>query len=107
MQTKQFCQNHVRAEVKAYKLEIKKKAIEDKLLAKAESKAKALADKEAKSAAKLLEKASKVKETKPKVVKTDIVCVPCVAVLKTGSRKGEACGQKAGDNNLCKRHQPK
>ena len=107
--TKELCPNHVRAEVKAYKLEIKKKEIEDKLL----KKQKILEEKAAKSAAKkeakALEKASKVKSEpkKPKVVKTDTVCVPCTAVLKTGSRKGEACGLSSGDNNLCKRHQPK
>ena len=103
--TKLFCPNHVRAEAKAFKLEIKKKAIEDKLL----KKQKALADKVAEKEAKALEKASKVKELKPKVVKTDAVCVPCTAVLKTGSRKGETCGQKSigSETNLCKRHQPK
>jgi hypothetical protein len=106
--TKDLCPNHVRAEVKAYKLEIKTKAIEAKLIAKQ----KALEEKEAKIAAKLLEKASKVKELKPKVVKPKVVkpntvCVPCAAILKTGSRKGESCGLKAGDNNLCKRHQSK
>jgi len=103
--TKELCPNHVRAEVKAYKLEIKKKEIEDKLL----KKQKVLADKAAEKEAKALEKASKVKELKPKVVKTDAVCVPCTAVLKTGSRKGETCGQKSigSETNLCKRHQPR
>jgi len=100
--TKHFCPIHVRAEAKAYKLEIKTKAIEAKLIAKQ----KALEEKAEKSAAKLLEKESK--QNKLKVVKTDTVCVPCTAVLKTGSRKGETCGQTSGnETNLCKRHQPK
>ena len=113
--TKDFCPNHVRAEVKAYKLEIKKKEIEDKLLKKQKVLADKAAEKEAKALKKqkILEEKEAKSETKksetkkPKVVKTDIVCVSCVAVLKTGSRKGEACGQNAGENNLCKRHQPK
>ena len=116
--TKMFCPNHVRAEAKAIKLEIKKKEIEDKIKAKAEAKQKALEEKEAKIAAKLLEK--EAKQNKPKSVanksvanksvvnKNETICVPCVAVLKTGSRKGEACGQKSvSENNLCKRHQLK
>ena len=111
--TKHFCPIHVRAEVKAYKLEIKTKAIEEKVL----KKQKVLADKVAAAEEKALkkqktleEKETKKSETKkPKVAKPDTVCVPCVAVLKTGSRKGEVCGQNATDNetNLCKRHQPK
>jgi len=93
--TKLFCPNHVRAEVKAFKLEINKKKIEAKLLEKA---AKSAAKKEAKSAAKSAAKESPT------------LCLNCccVALLKTGPRKGEACGQKAtSDNNLCKRHTPK
>jgi hypothetical protein len=30
--------------------------------------------------------------------------LPCVAILKTGPRKGEACGLNAFENSLCKRH---
>ena len=102
--TKDLCPNHVRAEVKAYKLEIKTKAIEAKLIAKQ----KALTDKVAAAEEKALkkQKALEKKESK-KVAKPDTVCVPCTAILKTGSRKGEACGLSSGDNNLCKRHQPK
>jgi hypothetical protein len=119
--TKLFCPNHVRVEVKAFKLEIKKKEIEDKLLAKAEAKQKALisaaksaAEKMAlKSAAKSTEKKTKV--AKPKVAKDPTLCLncSCTALLKTGLRKGQACGQKVfsdlnvNEKNLCKRHQPK
>lgn len=96
--SKSFCPNHVRVEVKAYKLEVKKKAIEDKLLAKQ----KTIADK-------ILAKGENNK--------VPTLCLPCscTAVLKTGLRKGEACGLKVSSvndlnvnkNNLCKRHQPK
>jgi hypothetical protein len=126
--TKLFCPNHVRAEAKAYKLEIKKKAIEDKLKAKLEAKEKALADKMAAAEEKALKKQkvleekkaksetkksetkkseTKKSETKKSAVKSETICVPCTAVLKTGTRKGEACGLSAGENNLCKRHSPK
>jgi hypothetical protein len=115
--TKEFCPSHVKAEVKIFKQEIKKKAIEDKLKAKVEAKQKALADK----AAAKEEKALKVKEAKeakeankkqPKDEKepkdeNNVTCLPCVAILKTGSRKGEACGLNAFENSLCKRHQVK
>ena len=116
--TKLFCPNHVRAEAKAFKLEIKKKAIEDKLKAKLEAKEKALADKMAAAEEKALKKQkvleekkakseTKKSETKKSAVKSETICVPCTAVLKTGTRKGEACGLSAGENNLCKRHSPK
>jgi hypothetical protein len=107
---KHFCPIHVRAEAKAYKLEIKKKAIEDKIKAKAEAKQKALEEKALAKQKIVEEKDAKVNETKkPKVVKSDTItiCVPCVAIIKTGSRKGETCGLTAGENNLCKRHSPK
>ena len=105
--TKLFCPNHVRPEVKAFKLEIKKKAIEDKLLAKQTL----LADKALKSAAKK-EKAlisAADKKTKNEINKVPTLCLPCscTALLKTGLRKGEACKLNVSVNNLCKRHQPK
>jgi hypothetical protein len=105
--TKLFCPNHVRAEAKAYKLEIKKKEIEEKLKAKAEAKQKALEEKALKKQKVLEEKELKSETKKPKVVKSETICVPCTAVLKTGLRKGEPCGLSAGENNLCKRHSPK
>ena len=97
--TKLFCPNHVRVEVKAYKLEVKKKAIEEKILAKALAKQQALIS----AAEKKSLKSAKKGET------TSELCLSCgcTAVLKTGLRKGEPCGQKVNKNNLCKRHQPK
>ena len=109
--SKLFCPNHVRPEVKAFKLEIKKKAIEDKLLAKAEAKQKALISAAIKNAEK--------KEAK-EGAKDPTLCLncSCTALLKTGLRKGEPCGQKVfsdlnvndvnvNKKNLCKRHQSK
>lgn len=87
--SKELCTIHVRPEVKEYKLQIKKKIMEEKMLAKA-LKAKALEEKKEK-------KAENVKEKKTTLL--------CTAILKTGLRKGEACGQNAfSENNLCKRH---
>ena len=78
----------------------KKKIIEDKLLAKEQAKAlkaKALEEKKNK-ALELKEK----KEKKGKKGKKEILL--CIAILKTGLRKGEACDKNALENNLCKRH---
>ena len=94
--TKDLCTIHVRPEVKEYKLQIKKKIIEDKLLAKEQAKAlKALVKQE---------KTLKAKEKKAE--KPKLLCVPCkcTAILKTGLRKGETCDKNALENNLCKRH---
>lgn len=87
--TKDLCTNHVRPQVKEYKLQIKKKIMEEKLLAKEHAKAL---------------KAKELEEKKEK--KATLLCMPCKcsAILKTGLRKGEACGQNALETNLCKRH---
>jgi hypothetical protein len=84
--TKELCSIHVRPEVKEYKLQIKKKIIEEKLLAKEQAKA--------------------LKEKKAKDKKDTLLCIPCkcIAILKTGLRKGETCDKNALENNLCKRH---
>lgn len=91
--TKDLCTIHVRPEVKEFKLQIKKKKIEEKLLAKEQLKA---------LKAKVLEE----KALKSKEKKNTLLCIPCkcTAILKTGSRKGEACDKNALENNLCKRH---
>jgi len=55
-----------------------------------------------------MRKGVKNEAKKTKVVKSETMCVPCTTLIKTGPRKGEACGQKSiSENNLCKRHQPK
>jgi len=93
--TKDLCTIHVRPEVKEFKLQTKKKIMEEKMLAKEQ--AKALKAKE------LEEK--KNKKAEPKTLKEKKATLLCSAILKTGLRKGETCGQKSsGENNLCKRH---
>lgn len=99
--TKELCTIHVRPEVKEYKLQIKKKIMEDKMLAKEQAKAlksKALEEKK--------NKALELKEKNEKKAKPTLLCIPCkcTAILKTGLRKGEPCDKNALENNLCKRH---
>jgi len=94
--TKDLCTIHVRPEVKEIKLQIKKKIMEEKLLAKEQTKilkAKALQEKALKSKDKKAEKST-------------VLCMPCkcIAILKTGLRKGEPCNSNALENKLCKRH---
>jgi hypothetical protein len=73
--------------------------------AKAEEKQKKLDTKNEAKAAKALEKASK---KKPLVVNTDenvvLSASLCQAILKSGPRKGEACGNAVKLNNCCTRH---
>jgi hypothetical protein len=94
--TKELCTIHVRPEVKEFKLQIKKKIMEEKLLAKEQAKIL--------KAKKLEEKALKSKDKKAE--KSTVLCIPCkcIAILKTGLRKGEPCNSNALENNLCKRH---
>jgi len=123
---KSYCPLHIRGEAKLIKLEIKKKLIEEKMLAKVEAKQKALEAKaEAKQKAleaKALTGQSKLlAKQKPTSKKTPLdtsletnanICLPCscIAILKTGLRKGQPCGVKVFSdssvikNNLCKRH---
>jgi hypothetical protein len=91
--TKELCTIHVRPEVKEFKLQIKKKIIEEKLLAKEQAKA-------------LKAKTLEEKALKSKAKKATLLCIPCkcTAILKTGLRKGEPCDKNALENNLCKRH---
>lgn len=89
--TKDLCTIHVRPEVKEFKLQIKKKIMEEKMLAKEQKILEAKALKE-------------IKALKKKNV--TLLCIPCKcsAILKTGLRKGETCDKNALENNLCKRH---
>jgi hypothetical protein len=91
--TKDLCTIHVRPEVKEFKLQIKKKIIEEKLLAKEQAKI-------------LKAKALEEKALKSKDKKDALLCEPCkcIAILKSGIRKGQACDKNALENNLCKRH---
>ena len=86
----------------------KQEALEAKALKKENAKNKAT-ESNAKNAVKS-NATSKVKETKEQTeIQDPSLCLNCgcVALLKTGLRKGEACGQKAFESNLCKRHCPK
>ena len=101
--TKHLCTIHVRPEVKEYKLQIKKKIIEEKMLAKEQAKALKAKELEEKKNKKVSEpKTLKEKKTK----KATLLCIPCkcTAILKTGLRKGETCDKNALETNLCKRH---
>jgi hypothetical protein len=89
---KTFCASHVKEVVKTYKLEIK----ENKILLKLKNKT----EKEAQKALKVVKDVKDVKDVKEET----ILCVGCSAILKTGPRKGDNCGNKIFDNNLCKRH---
>ena len=55
----------------------------------------------------LEEKKNKAKTLKEKKAeKPELLCMPCkcIAILKSGLRKGEPCDKNALENNLCKRH---
>jgi hypothetical protein len=99
---KKICPQHIRPIVKNYKVEIKKKEIQEKLLAKAEAKQKKLEAKQKASEEKQKAKEEMKKKKEDNVEATNVYF--CTAILKTGSRKGETCGIKAGETNLCKRH---
>jgi hypothetical protein len=100
---KTFCPNHVKEAVKKYKIEIQKKKLEDKMKAK-ELKQK---EKEEKKQAKLAEKSEKI-IIKPTNITDDLLpnqlCIGCNVILKSGARKGTACGVIIHENNICKRH---
>ena len=111
---KMFCPRHIRAYAKGYKIDKKKKKIQSKLELKEENKKK----KELEKAEKELKKNTK-KTINKVVVVTNIIneFVPedkindqstlisgCIAILKTGLRKGQTCDVKIFNDNLCKRH---
>jgi coenzyme F420-reducing hydrogenase gamma subunit len=95
---KTFCPNHVREEVKKFKIEIQKKKLEDKMKAK-ELKQK---EKEEKKQAKLA-----IKTTNADVLEPTQLCMGCNVILKSGPRKGTECGVTIYENNMCKRHHNK
>jgi hypothetical protein len=89
----------------AQKLKIKLEAKALIAQAKADEKQKKMDAKNEIKLAKVLEKASK---KKPIVVNTDenVILSPslCQAILKSGPRKGQACGGAVKLNNCCIRH---
>ena len=95
---KQYCCTHNALMIKHYKLQIKIKEKEQKKLKKIQDK----------------EEKQKAKEEKQKAKSTEnIVLGPlvienqnqgCIQILKTGLKKGNACGCKIIIDNMCKRH---
>ena len=112
---KMYCPQHIRSYAKEHKINEKKKQLQTRLALKEENKKK----KEVEKAEKELKKKTK-KTTNKVVVETNIIneFVPdstkneqtnalstgCIAILKTGTRKGQACDAKIFNDNLCKRH---
>jgi hypothetical protein len=90
----------------AQKLKIKLEAKALIAQAKAEEKQKKLDAKNEINAAKVLEKASKKKPVVVNIGENVILSceTTCQAILKSGPRKGEACGSGVKLNNCCTRH---
>jgi hypothetical protein len=116
---KMFCPRHIRAYAKEYKICEKKKQIQTRLELKKENKKKKELEKVEKEIKKIEKMAMKKKVTNNVVVATNIIneFVPedkindqstlisgCIAILKTGLRKGLTCDSKVFNDNLCKRH---
>jgi len=93
-------------ELKKKMMEAKQKLADEKAAAKDEAKQKKiLAKKTAKEAAKETAKeVAKGASTQKKNEAIDQPIITCSQILKTGSNKGNPCGQSHFQNNLCKRH---
>ena len=101
---KTFCSNHVKENVKKFKLEIQ----ETIKLEKETKKKEKLEQKE--------KKEKKVKEPSTNIVTSNVCEISeftsdinntsnnCLAILKTGPRKGQHCGNSIFKDNVCKRH---
>ena len=119
---KHYCWSHKKQVIKKYKRSLILKAKEEekakKIQAKEELK-KAKEDEKQKikdEKQKAKEEKKKVKPKKPVVenvvlgpvviggASESTVVVGCIEILKAGARKGQACGGKILENNLCKRH---
>jgi len=117
---KYYCWNHKKQMIKKYKTEIasknKEEAKKTKLLAKEEIKkqkeAEKMKAKEEKQKEKQKEKEEK-KQKKLNIVADNIVLSTntdislnefCLEILKTGPNKGNKCGCKIYNDNMCKRH---
>jgi hypothetical protein len=113
--SKMYCPRHIRAYAKEYKIEEKKKQVQIRIeLKEANKKKKELAklEKEEKKLAKTLNNkvtnkvvgATNVINAFVPDSTTDGVTSGCIAILKTGLRKGQTCDVKIFNDNLCKRH---
>jgi hypothetical protein len=104
--TKCYCYHHKKEMIKKYKQkekdEAKAKAIEEKQKAK-EAKQKAIEEKQKAKDAK-----QKAKEEKEKdeniVLGPSMVSVGCIAILKSGPKKGTQCGCTIKTENMCLKH---
>jgi glutamyl/glutaminyl-tRNA synthetase len=121
---KTYCPCHIRQAAKEYTASLKQKIKDEKEKQKEEK----LKQKDEKEKQKVLQKAidkekekEKEKANQKNTVKTDNIVVSqtneigvfvsdtspqlCVAILKSGLRKGEECGLNGyNGNNMCKRH---
>ena len=116
---KYYCWNHKKEVVKKYKKDIKDKANEEikktKLKAKEDAKNVLILEKqkanEEKQKAKDELKANK-QSKKIKIIAENVVLCPtiieenigCIETLRTGPNKGNKCGCKIIQDNICKRH---
>ncbi len=115
---KSFCPCHIRDAVKEYKLQLKLKAGEEKQKVKEEKQKEKELAKALKAENVVVSKTNKISAFNPKgeagptgkgeaggEAKGEAV-VLCVAILKTGTRKGDECGLRAfnTETSLCKRH---
>jgi len=109
---KKYCYHHTNIIIKKNiikkKIELKEKANQEKLKQKIEMKQKKELLKENLKKQKLEEKLSQSVKTSiyedNVIVSNDTNLIFCPQILKTGLRKGESCGCKVFQNNLCKRH---
>ena len=122
--TKFYCWIHKKQMIKQYKKAITDKAKEEvknaKLLAKEEAKKKEMEEKQkvkeekqkAKEEAKkkTKEESNKKAKNKPEFMSENVVLGPvnleqgCIEILKNGTNKGNTCGCKLYQDNMCKRH---
>jgi hypothetical protein len=123
---KHYCWSHKKQVIKKYKRDLILKAKEEvkakKMQIKEELKQAKEAEKqkikEDKQKAKDEKKKTKTKTKKPKQEAENVVLGPvviggvsesnavvgCIEILKAGARKGQSCGGKILEDNLCKRH---
>ena len=117
---KYYCWNHKKQVVKQYKKDMKDKAIEEikksKLKAKEDAKNLLMAEKQKAKEEKQKEKdelKAKKQIQKIKIVTENVVICPnvieeestgCIETLRTGPNKGNKCGCKVIQDNICKRH---
>jgi len=92
----------IQKEKQAEKLLAKQQAAEAKLAAKQQAVEAKLVAKQQAAQAKLLAKKPEGKKIKKETSQENMVV--CIQLLKTGPNKGQQCGCKATQNNLCSRH---